>query len=66
MGLAKWFKSLVLAPKYPCGVSLRKNNSLGELRDQGCVATMVLRTPRGVAHGKDSGFEFCGGTCWEV
>ena len=37
MGLANWLKFPVLAAKYPCGVFLRKNGSLGELGHQGFI-----------------------------
>ena len=42
MGSANWLKSLVLAAKYPCGVFLWKNGSLGELRHQGFIAFLMV------------------------
>ena len=73
MGLANWLKSPVLAAKYPCGVFLRKNGSLGELGHQGFITLLVVAcicyrvvVVRGVAHGEDYGLEFCGGMYSEV
>ena len=57
MGYGNRLKSLVLAAKYPFGVSLRKNGSLGELRHQGFIAFLVVVWIHygfmTVAHGKD-------------
>ena len=60
MGLANWLKSLVLPGKYPYGVILRKNGSLGEFGHQRFIAFLVVDcvcymfvTVRGVEHGED-------------
>ena len=71
MDLANWLKSLVLAAKYPCGVLLRKNGSLGELRHQEFIAFLVVdsvcyNSVSVKGDGEDNGLEFCGGTCFEV
>ena len=42
IGLANWLKSLVLVAKYPYGVFLQTNASLGELRHQGFIAFLVV------------------------
>ena len=56
-----------------CGVLLRKNGSLGELRHQEFIAVLVVDwacynsvSVKGVAHGEDYGLELCGETCSEV
>ena len=66
-GLANWLKSVVLAAKYPCGMFLQKNNSLGELRHQRFIAFLLVgwvcysfMPVRGVVHGEDHGFELNG------
>ena len=73
MGLANWLKTLVLAVKYSCGVFLRKNDSLGEFRNQKFIAFLMVDwicysfvTVKDVVDGEDYGLEFCGGTCLEV
>ena len=67
--LANKLKSQVLVAKYPCGVFLRKNVTLGELGHRGFLSFLVIdyaccnfMTIKKAVFGEDNVLEFCGGT----
>ena len=73
IGLAYKLKDPALAPKYPCALFIRKNDSLVELghqwflaflvEDQVCYIFVIVRE---AVFGEDYVLEFCGGTYSEV
>ena len=60
MDLENWLQSLVLTAKGPCGMFLRKNGSLGELRYRKFIAFLMgdlLDSSSDAAHGENYGNE---------